>query len=537
MKNVVIILILLVGGFLRAWNLSHLPSGMNADEAALGYNAYSLLLTGKDEHGHAWPVNLESFGDHKPALYAYMLIPFVKFLGLNELTVRLPAAIIGIIGIYIVYRCAWALFQNRTIGWLSAAGIAIAPWSIHFSRGGWETGVATILCTAGVWGFIQWTRSRQLLPLLVGVVVLVLSMYTYQSARIIAPLLGIGFVILNIQALIARPLQLIIVAIITVGMCTPLAISLFSSDAASRFSGVGFTADEGPLNRVKQLRGQHAEWNSVISRVFHNRGQIYTVQFLKNYTDHFSGDFLFVNGDQVERSKVPETGLLYLTDAIFIILGIMYLTRTNHPAGKYVGWWLLVAPVAAALTFQTPSALRAQNMVVPLIFLSACGAYSLLMHSKKWAPYIGILLVVVYGIQSARYWHEYTVHYAKTYPASWQYGFADLVPYVESMKKDYQQVLITDKYDQPYILFLFYSQYPPSSFQNRHTLTVRDRFNFSTVREYDKYRFRSTRWEEVRDIHSTLIVAAPEDIPEVGVNVIKTFYFPSGEPAFKIVSN
>ncbi|KKU80347.1 MAG: hypothetical protein UY06_C0002G0060, partial [Candidatus Amesbacteria bacterium GW2011_GWA2_47_70] len=41
----------------------------------------------------------------------------------------------------------------------------------------------------------------------------------------------------------------------------------------------------------------------------------------------------------------------------------------------------------------------------------------------------------------------------------------------------------------------------------------------------------------VRDIHSSLIVAAPEDIPEVGVNIVKTINFPNGQPAFKIISN
>jgi hypothetical protein len=105
------------------------------------------------------------------------------------------------------------------------------------------------------------------------------------------------------------------------------------------------------------------------------------------------------------------------------------------------------------------------------------------------------------------------------------------------VKGHYDKIFITDKYDQPYILFLFYSHYQPSLFQGHHVLTFRDKYNFSTVRDYDKYHFSSTPWDKVRDIHSALIVAAPEDIPDVGVNVVKTIYFPNGQPAFKIVSN
>ena len=76
----ILVAILILAAVLRLYRLADFPAGLNADEAALGYNAYSLLLTGKDEHGHSWPVNLESFGDFKPAGYAYLLIPFIKVL-------------------------------------------------------------------------------------------------------------------------------------------------------------------------------------------------------------------------------------------------------------------------------------------------------------------------------------------------------------------------------------------------------------------------------------------------------------------------
>src|SRR3989338_88548 len=98
MSKNILISDLILAAALRLFGLTRYPAGLNADEAALGYNAYSLLLTGKDEHGHSWPVNLESFGDFKPAGYAYLLIPFIKIFGLTEFAVRLPSAIFGILG-------------------------------------------------------------------------------------------------------------------------------------------------------------------------------------------------------------------------------------------------------------------------------------------------------------------------------------------------------------------------------------------------------------------------------------------------------
>jgi len=37
------------------------PPGFNADEAAFGYNAYSLLKTGRDEYGTLLPLSIKSF--------------------------------------------------------------------------------------------------------------------------------------------------------------------------------------------------------------------------------------------------------------------------------------------------------------------------------------------------------------------------------------------------------------------------------------------------------------------------------------------
>src|SRR3989344_5968134 len=88
-------LILLAALSVRLVYLDVRPKGFSWDEAALGYNAYSLLKTGRDEYGSVLPGILKSFGDYKPGLYAYLTVPAVATLGLNELATRLPAAIAG----------------------------------------------------------------------------------------------------------------------------------------------------------------------------------------------------------------------------------------------------------------------------------------------------------------------------------------------------------------------------------------------------------------------------------------------------------
>lgn len=540
MPKFTLIFILITASLLRLVALSSYPAGLNADEAALGYNAYSLLTTGRDEHGHFWPINLESFGDFKPALYAYILIPFIKILGLNEFAVRLPSALLGVVSVGLIYFLSRLIFSKSSlIPHLSALGLAVSPWAIHFSRGGWETNLSTTLILCGSCLFLLWINHYRTKFLVLSLLCFVLSLYAYQSAKVFTPLLFLGLVILFKHHFFSHLRQSLVATVIPAILLIPLISSLFSASATSRLSGVGLLADIGPVNRVNEFRGVHSANTYLIAKILYNRPIAYSMRFLKNYFDHFSPKYLFISGDNIERSRVPETGLFYLTDFIFLAIGIFYLFKQPAQKNGLIWIWLFVAPIASSLTFQTPSALRSYSMVIPMIIIISAGIGYLfeLIIIKKILTTLIIFLIAIYSYQVVRYLHEYYIHYPKEYPTAWEYGFKELVPYVESVKDRYDKILVTDKYDQPYILFLFYSKYPPQKFQGQHQLTFRDVFNFSTVRDYDKYHFSSTPWDKVRDIHSALIVAAPEDIPVVGVNVVKTIYFPNGDPAFKIVSN
>src|SRR3989344_8950080 len=538
-----LITIMVLAAVLRLYGLTKYPDGLNADEAALGYNAYSLLLTGKDEHGHYWPVNLESFADYKPALYAYLIIPLIKVLGLTDLAVRLPSALAGIVAVLLVYLLVTELMgtelKEKNYGLAAAAMLALSPWHLKFSRGSWETNLATTLILAGAWLMVKWLKSQKGRYLIWVATILVVSMYTYQSARLVAPLLAGGWVFFNWQRKWLGPTQTWMAVAVAGALLLPLVWSIVSTSAGSRLVGVGLLADVGPVNRANELRGQHQSLNSSLSRMLHNRWVLYTVAFFKNYSDHFGGDFLFVNGDMIERYKIPETGLLYLTDVVLVVVGLVWFIRRSPKYSNVIWWWLLIAPVASALTFQTPNAHRSENMVIPIIIIGAVGLVATINFLRKQPlKYVTLtILVLVYAWQIIRHLHQYYVHYPKAYPMAWDYGFRELVDYVHSVENNYAKILVTDKYDQPYILFLYYLRYSPEKFQDHHELTPRDKFNFSTVRDFYKYHFESTPWEKVRDIHSSLIVAAPEDIPDVGVNIVKTIYFPGGKPAFKIISN
>jgi len=527
-----LILIIICTSFLRFCRLGEYPP-LNVDEAAIGYNVWSLIQTGKDEHGDSWPLHFKSFGDYKPGGYFYIVLPFVKILGLDEWAVRLPSALMGIATVYLIYLLAKLLWQDEILGLIWAAVLTISPWHLHFSRGGWESNVANFFIVLGVFLFFKFkvqprtelrsgsrllsigfgsSARRSLKLLTLSLLSFVLALYTYHSARVVVPVLVLGLVVFNWSFLWERKKQLIVPICMGVFLIIPLVVSFSKGGATARFSGVGLLADPGPLWRVNELRGQHEEPSSLLAIIFHNRYVAYSLSFVQKYFSHFDGRFLFIDGDKVPRSKIPDAGVMHLFEAPLLFLGIWFWLKDKKEYVYLPFLWLGVAPLASALTFQAPSALRALPMVIPLTFFvaygvrrlinpkskirnlnSACKFFALsnagkqILNSKFQILSIGILLVFyLWGLLF--WWNQYFIHYLKRYPSAWP-DFRPVAEWIKRNSDRYERICIQGKYDQPYILTLFYLQYPPEKIQKEIKLTPPDKFGFSTVEHFGKYYF------------------------------------------------
>lgn len=554
--KIILIAILLLATALRFWRLDSYPA-LNADEAAIGYNAYSLLETGRDEHGNPWPIHFQSFNDYKPGLYFYMAIPFVKVLGLNELAVRIPGATLGVLTVLVLYFLVRELFPNEkkftiyhfpfTIAEISALMLAISPWHIHFSRGAWEVNTATFLITLGLLFFLKAIKNPSFKAFTFSLLPFTLSLYTYHAARIVVPFLGLGALVIYWRE-IKRQFKIVLPAfIIFIILLAPLAIDLTKGNVFSRAAGVGLFADSGPLNRINELRGEHIDFSSVSASLLHNKIVNYGLAFLDNWARHFHGEFLFLSGDVIERNRVPETGQMYLFDIVLLLSGFGFIFKTyskNPKSYSLILFWLIVSPFAAALTFQSPHALRAQNMVIPLVIVSALGLNYLVKWLEQNIRYRNLLftfyflLFTLIAWNFARYEQMYWQHMAKEYSFSSQYGVKELVQYTNEVGSKYDKIVVSDRYDQPYILFLFYLKYPPEKFQAEHTLSPRDAYGFSTVNEFDKYNFVSIgNWDQVRtDYPNSLIAGTPEEIPDEA-NVLEDIYGTNNHLYFQVVGN
>src|SRR3989344_4624267 len=199
MKHKTILLlsfIVLIAGLLRFFKLGEIPPSLTWDEVAWGYNAYSLGIDGKDEFGKFLPLSyLESFGDFKPPLYAYLTVLPVKLFGLTEFAVRFSSAFFGILTVVISYFLVKEIFyysktKNKSTMYALSTSflLAISPWHINLSRAAFEANVASFFICAGIWLLLLSFRKGGIY-FLISSISLVASLYTFNTARIFVPLL------------------------------------------------------------------------------------------------------------------------------------------------------------------------------------------------------------------------------------------------------------------------------------------------------------------------------------------------------------
>src|SRR3989339_309465 len=136
--NFVLILICLLFLGTRLFRISGIPSSVYWDEASIGYNAYSVLTTGKDEWGEFMPLHFRAFGEFKLPVYIYSVTASEFIFGLTPLAVRLPAVIFGLLSIIGLYLLVLKLTSNKLLSLISSFLFAISSWFFIFSRTGYE---------------------------------------------------------------------------------------------------------------------------------------------------------------------------------------------------------------------------------------------------------------------------------------------------------------------------------------------------------------------------------------------------------------
>lgn len=482
----VLLAIIIFAAFLRLYRLGEIPVGLHRDEAFLGYNAYSILKTGRDITGAWYPIHLRSFL-YSPAGYSYASIPFIAMLDLSAFSVRLASAFSGTLTIFVTFLLLLTLFRDdkyRHI--LALAGsflLAISPWHINLSRTATENSLATLLITSGTLLFLL--ARKKYAYLLTSYCLFFISLITYQAPRAFLPLF-IPFLIVLFRKNRSIRLTSIAVILYVALILLPTTVILRSPKLSLRLSTVSlFATPQTQLVLEEQIREDGtAAINPLLARIFHNKMIGYGEEFLRIYFQHFSFDFLFTDNGLPSRYRVPGSGLLYLIELPLIIYGAFCLARKKSPAMRLIFAWVLLAPVGSSLAFDDVPNLQRTMLIFPAVTsLSAYGLISLLSMKSKYRFYLILsMLTFIFAYQFTSYLHDYYVHQIVHRPWFRQEGYKELVEKVNALLPNYEKAIITNSESGSAILFLFYSKYDPGIFINEtHTENdiAFDRINFS----------------------------------------------------------
>jgi len=529
-KTLGLIGILILGLALRIIWLDKYPPGFTPDEAAFGYNAYSLIQTGKDEWGTAWYslpfTNLKSFGDYKLPLYAFLTIPSIKYFGLNEFSVRLPNAIIGTLAVLAIYLLTKELFTSLyspppNLGWgrgvvldtpmIAALLFAISPWSIQLSRGAFEANLVTLFLPLGLYLFLSGSAFW-------SAVVLGLNFYSYHSARLLA--LPVILILLFFRPAKIR-LSVFLVTLVLV--MVPGIWSMFSGNS-SRVTDVSILSPTDDWQAVSDRRfiARISGLPDSLARVFSNKLNFTFSVFVHNYLSYFSPQFLFTQGPaEGTYGMLPGRGVLYLIELPLLISFLVLFIKKPRKELLLLLLLFTLTPIPAALA-KGPgyAANRAAVMIPFLLIASAIGLAYVINSLIKWiAPRLLLLFTITIYLLSLLFFLEsYIYHSGSQIGPAMLYGRREAFTRVANLSAEFPEVRISRSLSEPHIYLAFYTSLLPSVYQiSAQNWPDLKSLGLKFLDQYDgytlgKYRFGDLHLSDPVTV-PTLFIGSPSDFP------------------------
>ena len=544
---------------------------MHHDEAVNGYDAYSILKTGRDHHGNFMPIAIEAFGDYRPPIFDYSLVPLEAALGLGTKTVRLGAALWGIADL-----AATVGLAGLMLGWPGAAAAAVigalSPWQLSLSRFGQEaiTGSATV--TIAMLCFFAWLRRRRTGWLIASAILFGLSLYSYSVVKVFTPLM-IGVLAILYRRELGQSWRKAIVALSIIGvMAAPLiALTLrHPIEMQSRYTQMSL------LHYMATCPGCSPE--AAATQADSPAAKL--ENFAANWAGYFTPSFLFLRGDRGDHWSLlhpPGFGQLLPEQAPLLALAMLALLRPRRRRAMLAMLaWLAIAALPAAMTvpsgawqpepalplptpcvsmaagrqppdvpltpallFAHPESRRDALAMAPWTVLSAAGFVVLLDLTVSWS-WPALTAVAAAALAAGTLFHgaRFVRAYFRDYPVVaapyFQYGMDQVIAAAHNLGPDARPVFITNRMEMPYIYVLFFDRYPPQLFQREPVDYVpgdRGSTLYAGVAHFDRYRFGSPDW--AHRMMPTGVFVFPGDQQPTGTPAAEVRY-PDGRTAYKV---
>jgi len=462
--SLILFLILLLSILLRTLYLGEIPGILQNDEIANTYGTRFILIHGIDLYANPFPLfYLDKFGDFPPVLPMYLSGLGTILFGANEFGARILIALSGAIIVIPAFSIGLSIFKNKISALFLALLFAIFPGHIVLSRFNAEAVVALtvyMIAIAIFLGVNQLKSKASFLTMLISFLLFLLTYFLYPSYRILIPLTAIGIVVYQYhqQKKFKRIYPYIIFTLVSI----LLTFWISSTDwGKGRFDQTSvFSPVSGVAQKIQAL--VFNEDSILIARIFNNKAIGFGREFLTQYSQYFSLDYLFGESARPMMYNVPYMGLLLLAIIPLIIISIFKpIQKLNkdisYPSFLFILFLILISPISAALTVvDVPSAQRALLTPALILFIAAYGFNSLL-HFNKFKKYIFISLSILIICEGVFFLHQYFQNY-NYYTSRWRNdGNRQVVEYIRDNRKNFDKVVVTSEEAWLPAYYLFYS--------------------------------------------------------------------------------
>lgn len=507
-EKLILASIIILGIFLRFINLSDNPKAMYGDELTLIYDSYSLLNTAHDQKGAFLPLVFAQ-GGGRPGGYVYATIPIVALLGPTALAVRLLSALSGVGLILIIFLLSKRLFNQKT-ALFGAFFMAISPWDLALSRGGFETHLALFLSLTGFYLFLKFKDKKWwLIPsgLLFGY-----AIQTYPTYRLLIPVFVAGLLVF--ETILRKDwwknikLPLIFFLIFVYSSAFLGVFMTFDSRQPDRFSTINVFSDRSLTENLKQKINLESSIDPLpysLVKLIHNKPLEYLGILGNDYFENLNPNFLFLHGDGTPRHNPALMGEMYMVDFIFLIFGIVFLFKKDIKLLVFIIGWLLLAPIPAAL-IGGPHALRDSFMIPPLILISGLGASYIWSKttSFKFQP-VRLILAVALFVQFIFLIDRIYFLSPTEYSYYWSYGGKVAAQIAIANASQYDYVLISTQIESAEFTYPVYGKIDPN-------LVILENQNLNQTK-LDGLYFRRYGNVFIGNIPNTMIDQLVKDLP------------------------
>ncbi len=449
----ILMVIIILSSILRFYNLGSVPPSISWDEAAVGYNSWTIIHHAQDEWSKILPLYFKSFEDDKHPVHIYLTALSVAILGLSDFSIRFMPASLGILNVILIFFLSRYIFKNEKIGLISAFFLAISPINIIFSRFNHEANFTLFFFLLGLVSFYKCLEKKSARWFIGSLISLGVSLISYQAALIVTPLIILPLLFFYRKEILEIPYtkMSLILATGVIGIVFYLNQPLFGF---SRIHQTQFSEDRVKNNFLYEMSNNLFLGNLGLT--------------LERYIAFFSPEYLFIKGDPNPKFSIQTFGQFYYLDGLFLLIGLISILVKPDKAGLILLIWALVAPIPASIVGgvnESPHSGRGLFIMGSWNMISAYGCYQilkLLKNNTLKGLYLS-LVILLFGYLLWSFTKIYYGNYNKDYAIEWQYGMAQIANFIK-LHTGYREVYMTDIRSQPYIFLLNYLKVPLSEF-------------------------------------------------------------------------